>query len=105
MAASATVGNKLWTKTTLVGVESAINSRFRFSDDITFCIERTLLKGAGDDSISSREVDVFEVELERPVPIGTHILIFHSSSFFDVAFENIDPTTSFSYLYFFPNSH
>lgn len=69
VAASATVGNKLWTKTTLVGVESAINSRFRFSDDITFCVERTLAQDAGDDSIASRQVEVFEVELERPVPL------------------------------------
>lgn len=69
VAASATVGNKLWTKTTLVGVESAINSRFRFSDDITFCVERSLAQDAGEDSIFSRPVEVFEVELERPVPL------------------------------------
>jgi pentatricopeptide repeat protein len=71
VAASAAVGSKLWTKATLAGVESAINSRFRFSDDITFCVERPLAPGAAADadSLWAREVEVFEVELERPVPL------------------------------------
>ncbi len=71
VAASAAVGSRLWTKATLAGVESAINSRFRFSDDITFCVERPLAPAAAADrdSLWARDVEVFEVELERPVPL------------------------------------
>jgi hypothetical protein len=41
-AASATVGSKLWTKTSVEGVQAATNSRLSVSDDISFRVEREL---------------------------------------------------------------
>ena len=74
-ATSATMGNKLWPKSTLDGVRSAISSRKVMSPSMDFEFRRLTLEKAEAESVQS-----FELSLSRPIGINVEGEWFSTSS-------------------------
>mmetsp|Transcript_1264 Transcript_1264/g.1806 ORF Transcript_1264/g.1806 Transcript_1264/m.1806 type:complete len:1106 (+) Transcript_1264:219-3536(+) len=67
IATSATIGKKMWPKSTLEGVRSAISSRKVMSSEMEFKFQRST------NEIAESEVVVEEIELSIPKPIGFNV--------------------------------
>jgi hypothetical protein len=74
-ATSATMGNKLWPKSTLDGVRSAISSRKVMSPSMDFEFRRLTL-----DKVEAESVQSFELSLSRPIGINVEGEWFPTSS-------------------------
>jgi hypothetical protein len=76
-ATSATIGSKLWPKSTLDGVRSAISSRKVISSSMDFEFRRLTV-----DKVEAESVQSFELSLARPIGINvegmwfSHVCLF-----------------------------
>eukprot|EP00560_Eucampia_antarctica_P005724 CAMPEP_0197837556 /NCGR_PEP_ID=MMETSP1437-20131217/32506_1 /TAXON_ID=49252 ORGANISM="Eucampia antarctica, Strain CCMP1452" /NCGR_SAMPLE_ID=MMETSP1437 /ASSEMBLY_ACC=CAM_ASM_001096 /LENGTH=1093 /DNA_ID=CAMNT_0043444695 /DNA_START=154 /DNA_END=3435 /DNA_ORIENTATION=- len=65
MASSATMGKKLWPKSTMEGVRSAVSSRRIMASKIKFELQRS-----GSNSATSKVTEEFELQIARPMGIN-----------------------------------
>ena len=76
-ATSATIGSKLWPKSTLDGVRSAISSRKVISPSMDFEFRRLAIE-----KVEAESVQSFELSLSRPIGINVEGMSLHTCLFF-----------------------